>query len=195
VNRNAVKQEEPVVDAVSWNSAVLDLFGGWSFGWVGPREHDDWRRDATTVMSLKANDPRGWHSANHAPEVGEDRSGTGSPFMPWGPEQLGTSLYEIGSPSATQLLVALKGEWYQAANIPNFADRRDGLFRSSREIISRFGPDALFFTNASEAQDNPDADLLNPDTEWECLSVYTTDCGLVAVSDTEVGVFWAFWED
>jgi hypothetical protein len=42
---------------------------------------------------------------------------------------------------------------------------------------------------------NPDADLLNPDAEWNCLSNFTTDCGLIVVSDSEVGVFWAFDED
>ncbi|MGW7647655.1 hypothetical protein [Streptomyces bobili] len=139
---------------------MTDLFGGgWTFAWVGPREHDDWRRDAASVMSLKAIDPRGWKSVNHAPEVAEDRSGTGAPFMAWSPEQLNAS-----------------------------------LFSSSREILSRFGPSATFFTNASDARDNPNVDLLNSDAQWECLSVHTTDCGLVVVSDAEEGVFWAFWK-
>lgn len=82
--------------------------------------------------------------------------------MAWKPEQLNSGLYEICSASATQLLIALKGEWYQAANIPNLIDRRDGLLRSYREFLSQFGPSAAFFTKASDAQDNPNADLLNP---------------------------------
>ncbi|MEV5489234.1 hypothetical protein AB0L47_14685 [Streptomyces bobili] len=113
-------------------------------------------------MALKAIDTRGWNSVNHAPEVADGCSSTGGPFMAWKPEQLNSSLYEICSASATQLLIALKGEWYQAANIPNFIERRDGLLRSSREILSRFGPSAAFFTKASDAQDNPNAELLNP---------------------------------
>jgi hypothetical protein len=196
MKRSAVPEQEPVVDADSWNEAVLDLFGGgWTFAQVGPRHHDDWRRDVTTVMALKTADPRRWASLNYAPEVDENRSGTNSPFFSWSPEETGKSLHEIGAESAGRLLVALKGDLYQAANIPDFEQRKETLFKSSRTILSRFGAGSRFFTNAAEAHRNPDADLLNPDTEWDCLSVYTTDCGLVAVSDAEIGVFWAFWED
>ena len=91
--------------------------------------------------------------------------------------------------------MALKGEFFQAAGIPDFETRKEGLFKSSEEILSRFDSNSLFFTNAADARENRDADLLNPDTEWSCLSVYTTDCGVVVVSDTEVAAFWAFWED
>ncbi|AKJ12824.1 hypothetical protein ABB07_23145 [Streptomyces incarnatus] len=115
--------------------------------------------------------------------------------MPWSPEQIQESLYEIGGESATQLLVALQGDFYQAAGIKDFENRKEQLFKDSRTVLARFGANSTFFTNAADAYENPTVDLLNPDTEWSCLSVYTTDCGLVAVSDTEVGVFWAFWED
>ncbi|MFD7058679.1 hypothetical protein [Streptomyces sp. NPDC059906] len=196
MNRSAVPEQEPVVDAESWGAAVLELFGGgWTFAQVGPRRHDDWHRDVTTVMALKATDPRRWASLDYAPEIGENRSGTNSPFFPYSPEEIGTSLHEVGGESAGRLLVALQGDMYQAANIPDFDQRKESLFRSSRTILSRFGTPCRFFTNAAEAHRNPAADLLNPDTEWDCLSVYTTDCGLVAVSDTEIGVFWAFFED
>ncbi|MFE4048222.1 hypothetical protein [Streptomyces sp. YIM B13518] len=188
--------QEPVVDADSWNAAVLDLFGGgWTFARVGPRLHDDWRRDVTTVMALKAADPRRWTSLNHAPGVDENRSGTDSPFLPWSPEETVRSLHEIGVEPAGRLLVALQGELYQAFNIPDFAQRKETLFRSSRTILSRFDAGSRFFTNAAEARRNPDADLLNPDTEWDCLSVCISDCGLVVVSDAEIGVFWAFRDD
>ncbi|MFH8803641.1 hypothetical protein ACH4F6_29205 [Streptomyces sp. NPDC017936] len=197
VERLAPARAESVAQAVaSWKAAVLDLFGGgWSFAWVGPRDHQDWHRDVASVMALRVSDPRGWYSVDFAPESAESRGGAAAPFLPWSSEQLTASLFEVGPLSAAQLLVALKGEWYQAANIPDFENRKDELLRSSRRILSRFGPDASFFTNASEARNNPDADLLNPAAEWECLSDFTTDCGLVAVSATEVGVFWAFWED
>jgi hypothetical protein len=185
-----------VLDAGIWKAAVLDVLGGgWTFARVGPRQHEDWRRDALAVMTLRAEDPRRWHALNHAPDVGEDRSGIGAPFMGWSPDQLGGSLYEVREASARQLLAVLQGEHYQAAGIPDFDSRGEGLLRSARQVLSRFGPRARYFTNVSEARGNPDVDLLDADTEWECLAVYTTDCGLVAVSDTEVGVFWAFWED
>ncbi|BBC96348.1 hypothetical protein [Streptomyces griseofuscus] len=185
-----------MVDAASWESALFDLYGsGWTFARVGPRQHEDWRRDVAAVMALKVTDPRGWKTFNYAPEVNEDRSGIGAPFVLWSPEDLGESLYEIGRESAAQLLVALKGEFFQAAGILDFESRKEGLFKSSEEILSRFDSNSLFFTNAGDARENRDADLLNPDTEWSCLSVYTTDCGVVVVSDTEVAAFWAFWED
>ena len=103
--------------------------------------------------------------------------------------------FPVGRESATQLLVALQGEFYQSANIPDFAMRKDRLFECAGEILSRFGDNADHYTNAVEARDDPNADLTNPDTEWNCLSEFTTDCGLVVVSDSEVGVFWAFFED
>jgi hypothetical protein len=78
---------------------------------------------------------------------------------------------------------------------PNFIDRRDGLFRSSREILSRSGPSAAFFTKRIRRSGQSERRPAESDAQWECLSVYTTDCGFVVVSDTEVGVFWAFWED
>ncbi|MEU9591139.1 hypothetical protein ACGF7W_01320 [Streptomyces sp. NPDC048219] len=188
--------QEPALDADSWRAALLDLFGGgWTFAQVGPRRHEDWRRGAATVMALRSSDPRKWPSLNHAPEDDENRSGIGSPFVPWGPEQLGECLHEVARESAGQLLVALQGDWYQAAGIPDFERRRDSLFGSSRRVLSRFGPEARFYTNASAAQDDPAADLLNPEAMWDCLSVHTTDCGLIALSDAEIGVFWAFWED
>ncbi|MFI9343265.1 hypothetical protein ACIG0D_18645 [Streptomyces sp. NPDC052773] len=185
-----------MLDSASWKSALLDVLGsGWTFARVGPRRHEDWRRDVVAVMTLRAEDPRRWHGFDYAPEVGEDRSGIGAPFVRWPLDQLGACLYEVRRASAEQMLVALQGELYQASRIPDFDRRRDGLFRSARQVLSRFGPRARYFTNASEARGHPDACLLDADTAWECLSVFTTDCGLVAVSDTEVGVFWAFWED
>ncbi|MFI0086120.1 hypothetical protein [Streptomyces bobili] len=78
---------------------------------MGPREQEDWRRDAASVMALKAIDPRGWNSVDHAPEVADGCSGTGGPFMAWKPEHFNSSLHGIRSASATQLLIALKGEW------------------------------------------------------------------------------------
>ncbi|MFF8591777.1 hypothetical protein ACF061_10055 [Streptomyces sp. NPDC015220] len=186
-----------MLDAESWKVAVLDLLGGTcGFARVGPRRHRDWRRDVASTMALRSDDPRRWYSLSAPPAVEGDRSGIGAPFMLWSAEQIGAALTGIDGARATRLLIALQGEpHYQAAHIPDFANRRDALFRSARHVLSRFGPSARFLTNASGACADPDADWLNPDTQWECLSVHTTDCGLVAVSDDEVGVFWAFWED
>lgn len=190
-----MKPESNVLDSGRWKSAVTGLFrGAWPFVQVGPRAHDDWRRDVVKVMALEASDPRWWFSLNYAPEVAGVRNGV-SPFTPWNHVEIGKALFEVGRPSAVQLLVALQGDGYRADGIIDFESHRDQFFEFSRTILSRFGSTARFFANAAAARGNPNADLLNPDTEWECLSVYTTDCGLVAVSEDEVGVFWAFWED
>ncbi|MEU9440668.1 hypothetical protein AB0D42_07015 [Streptomyces sp. NPDC048304] len=45
--------------------------------------------------------------------------------VPWSPEQIQESLYEIGRESATQLLIALKGDFYQAAGIKDFENRKE----------------------------------------------------------------------
>ncbi|MFD7230824.1 hypothetical protein [Streptomyces sp. NPDC059881] len=174
-----------------------ELFGGgWTFAAVGPRANEDWRLDASAVMRLRAKDPRGWKAVNFAPERSTSGlSSTLEPFLPYAADELGAALFEITSESAAQLLVALRGEWFQAANIPEFENSKEGLFRAAREILARFGPEPACWTNRSAARGRPDADLLNAEAEFECLTGYTTDCGLVVASESEIGVFWAFFED
>ncbi|MEV5316115.1 hypothetical protein AB0K92_00310 [Streptomyces sp. NPDC052687] len=186
-----------MVDAESWEASVGELFGGgWTFAAVGPRTHEDWRLDASAVMRLRTRDPRGWKGVNFAPESSASGlASTSEPFLPYSADELGAALFEITPVSAAQLLVALKGEWFQAANIPDFENREEGLFRAAGEILARFGPEPHCWTNRSAARRRPDVDLLNAEAEFECLTGYTTDCGLVVASESEIGVFWAFFED
>ncbi|MFJ9893978.1 hypothetical protein ACIQPR_11675 [Streptomyces sp. NPDC091280] len=185
-----------MIDSTSWKSALLELLGGaFTFAAAGPRDHEDWRRDVQAVMSLKVTDPRKWGSLNCPPPTSGSRNTEVKPFADLRLDEFDTLLYAVGNKSATQLLVALQGQHYQAANIPDFENRKDRLFGCAEEILSRFGQEAAYYTNAADARTDPAADLLNPDTEWNCFSDFTTDCGLVVVSDSEVGVFWAFDED
>ncbi|WP_427921364.1 hypothetical protein [Streptomyces sp. cg40] len=186
-----------MTDSASWEAALLELFGGgWTFAAAGPRKNDDWRRDVLSVMALKVNDPRKWRSINLAPQGPGGEAGPDEPFLvDWSLDEFESLLYTVGELSASQLLIALQGEHYQACNIPDFENRRERLFAYSEEILSRFGPEATYYTNVAQARENPNADLLNPDSEWNCLSNFTTDCGVIVVSGSEVGVFWAFFED
>ncbi|MGW8378826.1 hypothetical protein [Streptomyces sp. ODS28] len=184
-----------MVNSTSWSTALHELLGGaFSFAAAGPREHEDWRRDVHSVLALKTADPRNWSSLNCSPPTSHARS-EDKPFADLRLDELDSLLYSVTRRSATQLLVALQGMHYQAANIPDFKNREETLFRSAEEVLARFEPGATYYTNAGAARNNPDADLLNPDTEWNRLSDFTTDCGLIVVAKSEVGVFWAFDED
>lgn len=185
-----------MVDSASWKTALLELLGGaFAFAAAGPRKHEDWRRDVQAVMTLKVTDPRKWGSLNFPPPSAGIEKTEEKPFTDLRLDEFDSLLYRVGKRSATQLLVALQGQFYQASHIPNFEIRKERLFGCAEEILSRFGDHATYYTNAAEARGTPDADLLNPDTEWNCLSDFTTDCGLIVISDFEVGVFWAFDED
>ncbi|MFJ7149608.1 hypothetical protein ACIQVT_15595 [Streptomyces sp. NPDC100445] len=185
-----------MIDSTSWQSALLELFGGtFAFAAAGPRRNEDWRRDVQAVMALEAFDPRNLGVINCPPPTSDVEKAEGKPFADLRIEEFDELLYGIGRRSAAQLLVALQGLHYQAANIPDFEARKERLFDSAELILSRFGQRATYCTNAAEARGDSDPDLLNPDTEWNRLSDFTTDCGLIVVADSEVGVFWAFDED
>lgn len=186
----------PVIDSASWESALLELFGGaLAFAAAGPRNHDDWRRDVQAVMTLNVPDPRRWGSLNVTPSGPGSEKSPETPFADLRLEEFDSLLYRVGYKSASQLLVALQGEYYQSSNIPDFENRKERLFECADIVLSRFSTEAVYYTNLAAARVDPDMDLLNPDAEWNCLSRFTTDCGLVVVSDSEVGVFWAFDED
>jgi len=184
------------MDSTSWKEALLELFGGaFTFAAAGPRNHDDWRRDVQAVMTLKVADPRKWWSLNCPPQASGIEKTEEKPFADLHFDEFDSLLYRVGKQSASQLLLALQGQHYQSANVPDFESRKERLVECTDKLLSRFGPEAVYYTNAAEARNDPNADLLNPDTEWNCLSEFTTDCGLIVVADSEVGVFWAFDED
>lgn len=179
-------------DQDRWHDAVLTLFGGMAFAMTGAREHADWRRDAANVMRLKAVDPRGWTSINGAPDG--DVWTTCGPSVPFLPPSLDDfdSVFEVSRESAAQLLVTLQGEWFQTAGIPEFEAKKDELLAQAGVILGRFGAAATCYTNASAAKGNQHANMFLREAMYESFTDYTMDCGLIVVSDSEVGVFWSF---
>ncbi|WP_433570764.1 hypothetical protein [Streptomyces sp. CA-251247] len=182
------------MDEASWSASLRALFGEGMFAAVGARRHKDWRRDAFDVMRLTTDDPRGWPRLVMAP--GGRRYGTGpdNPFTAVTPAAY-ASVFPVARTGAEQLLVSLLGDWFQVDGIPDFAARERELISHARGVLERFGRDALYFTNVSAALDDPHADMFRREGSYECFTEHVMDCGVIAVSAGEVGVFWGFTID
>ncbi|MET9553361.1 hypothetical protein [Streptomyces sp. NPDC006645] len=181
-------------DEASWSRSLQNLFGEDMFAAVGARVNDDWRLDALDVMQLKTVDPRGWLRLVKA-EGGRDY-GTGSenPFIAVTPADF-DSVFPVARTGAGQIMVTLLGEWFQVEDIPEFAAREAELTSHARVILERFGEDALFFTNATPARENPHADMFRREGAYEGFTGHVIDCGVIALSAAEVGIFWGFTID
>ncbi|MFD5690005.1 hypothetical protein [Streptomyces rubiginosohelvolus] len=164
-------------DDARWSRSLRALFGEEMFAAVGARRRGDWRLDALDVMrSAKAS------------------STAGSPDGPFGavtPDDF-TGVFPVSRSGAEQIVTTLQGEWFQADGIPDFSVRGAELTAHAGTVLGRFGRDALFFTNAVTARDDPHADMLRRDGAYEGFTGHVMDCGVIAVSATEVGVFWGF---
>ncbi|MEW1801503.1 hypothetical protein ACIGO7_33455 [Streptomyces virginiae] len=182
------------IDATSWSRSVRTLFGEGMFAAVGARRRDDWRLDALDVMQLRTDDPRGWSKAAAAPGGRDDGTGPGSPFAAVTRGDF-TTAFPVSRRGAEQILVTLQGDWFQSEDIPDFDAREAELTSHARTILERFGEDALFFTNAATARENPDADMFRREGAYECFTSHVLDCGVIALSATEVGIFWSFTVD
>ncbi|MDQ0986199.1 hypothetical protein [Streptomyces sp. V2I9] len=62
-------------------------------------------------------------------------------------------------------------------------------------LPGRFGADAVLFTDAVTARTDPHVDMFHRDGVYEGFTGHVMDCGVIAVSATEVGVFRAFSTD
>jgi hypothetical protein len=64
----------------------------------------------------------------------------------------------------------------------------------ARTILARYGDAATYHTNVSRPGPVPGTlDFTTSHWGYNPLSdVYSEDCGLIVVSDTEVGMFWNF---
>lgn len=182
------------IDDVSWNRSLRAIFGEGMFAAVGARRRDDWRLDALDVMRLRADDPRGWRSIAVAPAGSDGGAGSETPF-----DAVTSSDFDAAFPvarsGAEQIMVTLQGEWFQTEDIQDFDAREAELISHARVILERFGADALFFTNAVTARTNPHADMFGREGAYEGFTNHVMDCGVIAVSAAEVGIFWSFTTD
>lgn len=181
-------------DQASWNRSLRALFGEGMVAAVGARRRDDWRLDALDAMQLKSDDPRKWLNSATAP--GGRRYGTGpeNPFIAVTPGDF-DSAFPVSRRGAEQVMVTLQSEWFHIEGIPGFAEQAAELMAHAGVLLGRFGSDPLFFTNVSAARENPHADMFDHGGAYEGFSGHVLDCGVIAVSATEVGIFWGFTVD
>jgi hypothetical protein len=178
-------------DETVWDRALSALFGDGMFAAIGPRRHDDWRRDVMDAMGVRTREPGGrLRITKVRPRAASDTEG---PFASVTPAHF-DRVYEVSGRGAAQILVTLQGEWFSVAGIPDAETKKGGLLSHARALLGRFGEGARYFTNISAARGDPDADMFERDSAYEGFTEYAMDCGLVVVSASEVGVFWSFLE-
>ncbi|MCP9944279.1 hypothetical protein LUX12_04920 [Streptomyces somaliensis] len=109
------------------------------------------------------------------------------------PEYVAPRLKEIDRDSAENLLLALTEEGCTLSNLQYFDESEDELRAMARTVLARYGNEATYHTNVSKTGSAPGTlDFTLQSLGYNPLSVFTEDCGLVIVSDTEIGLFWTF---
>ncbi|MEU2864649.1 hypothetical protein [Streptomyces mirabilis] len=192
-------------DARAWAEALSMYERRYSYVSVGPRAHQDWVRDVAAVMRREVTDPRSWRWLD-VDEGEEER--LEEPFFPFvlppsapqGAAAWRRGLWTVPRTSVERLLVMLSTTWLdvpreRARN--DFETRRPELERKARVILSRFPEETSFHTNAGYPRARTDSRTDAPDfyeaiTGCTPFSQYDWDLGLIAVSATELGLFWSF---
>lgn len=181
------------VDQMSWDAAVRHLYGD-AFAYVatGPRRHEDWTLDVLALMARAVPDPRGWARIDDM-EAPKWVKSPVWPFADVSPEYVASRLMEIDRDSAENLLLAITGGDCTLANLQDFTESPGELRAMARTILARYGDEATYHTNVSKTGSAPGTlDFTLETLGYSPMSVFTEDCGLVVVSDTEVGMFWNF---
>ncbi|MEU6171213.1 hypothetical protein ABZ832_04740 [Streptantibioticus parmotrematis] len=179
-----------ILSQTSWESALQFLDDAYTIAMVGPRLHDNWQQDVAPIMRREAQDPRGWTGL--IPEE-DDRyyEGPYYPFRPTAPDELPDALEEIDADAAAYQLVLMSSDTLRPSGIPGWPESKTRVLRDARTVLSRFTPDCVFYTNSSRrwgpSPEFTDASLRGT---WLTLRPYM-DLGLLAVTDTEIGLFWA----
>ncbi|MGW4159912.1 hypothetical protein [Streptomyces sp. NPDC004788] len=181
------------VDQKSWEAAVRHLFeDAYPYDATGPRRHENWVLDVLALMA-RVPDPRGWTGLD---DPAHSREHDGSPTYPFAdhpPEYVAERLKEIDRDSAENLLLALTDDCCTLSNLRRFTESEEELRVMARTILARYGDKATYHTNVSRPGPVPGTlDFTTSHWGYSPLSVYSEDCGLVVVSDTEVGMFWNF---
>ncbi|WP_030851859.1 hypothetical protein [Streptomyces sp. NRRL F-4474] len=190
------------IDQASWEAAVQHLYeDGFAFIATGPRQHEDWRADVLAVMERAVPDPRGWagidpiaheRTAEH-PAVPFCRPAfRDDPLRPLTPADVGERLYEIDRASAENLLLALTDDGCTLRNLERFSESFEELQEMARTILGRYGDTFTCHSNLGQARRTGKLDFGGKSIGWTPMTFYGEDCGLVVVSGTEVGLFWAF---
>lgn len=182
------------VDQTSWEAAVRHLHeDAYPYDATGPRRHEDWVLDVLKLMARAVPDPRGWTGLDDSAQDPEREGFATYPFAVHSPEYIAQRLREIDRASAENLLLALTDDCCTLSNLKRFAESEGELRAMARTILARYGDEATYHTNVSRLGPVPGAlDFTTSHWGYNPLSVYSEDCGLIVVSDTEVGMFWNF---
>ncbi|MFE0699288.1 hypothetical protein [Streptomyces sp. NPDC058872] len=186
-------QSDMTVDRASWETAVRHLYeDASSYDATGARRHEDWVLDVLALMA-RVPDPRGWAGLDDAAQDPERAASPTHPFIAHPPDHIRTRLREIDRDSAENLLLALTDDRCTLSNLKRFEETEEELRVMARTVLARYGDAAAHYTNVDRPGAVPGTlDFTTPGWGYSPLSVFTEDCGLVVVSDTEVGMFWNF---
>ncbi|MFD5496328.1 hypothetical protein ACTWJ9_02790 [Streptomyces sp. GDS52] len=181
-------------DQTSWDAAVRHLYrDATAYIATGPRRHEDWTLDVLALMARAVSDPRGWARVDDAEKDPERVGNPTWPFAAHPPEYVAPRLKEIDRDSAESLLLALTEGGCTLSNLQYFTESPDELRAMARTILARYGDEATYHTNVSKRGSAPGTlDFTLESMGYSLMSVFTEDCGLVVVSNTEVGLFWNF---
>ncbi|MGW7073372.1 hypothetical protein ACWGII_37475 [Streptomyces sp. NPDC054855] len=182
------------VDQTAWEAAVRHLFeDAYPFDATGPRRHEDWVLDVLALMARAVPDPRGWTGLDDPAQVPESEGVPTYPFVVEPPEYIAPRLQEIDRESAENLLLALTDDRCTLSNLRRFTESEEELREMARTILARYGDGAGYHTNVKvPGHVSGTLDFTSSGFAYNPLSSYTEDCGLIVVSDTEVGMFWNF---
>lgn len=204
LTRAALREEGPSrmsIDQMSWEAAVRHLYeDAFTFSATGPRNHEDWQVDVLAVMERAVPDPRGWTGLD---DTANERTAEfpAYPFRPpfkadpqrrLTPADVGERLREIDRASAENLLLAITEDRCTLRNLERFSESFEELQEMARTILARYGDAFTCHTNVSTVGHVGRLDFGGQSVGWTPMTFYGEDCGLVVVSDTEVGVFWTF---
>lgn len=138
-------------------------------------------------------DPRGWVGLDDAAQDPERAASPTYPFVFHSSDHIRNCLREIDRNSAENLLLALTDDRCTLSNLRRFTESEEELRFMARTVLARYGDAATFHTNVDRPGTAPGTlDFATPNWGYRPLSVYSEDCGLIVVSDTEIGMFWNF---
>lgn len=185
------------VDQIAWEAAVRHLFeDAFPYDATGPRRHEDWVLDVLALMARAVPDPRGWTGLDDTAQTPERETYPTYPFAVHPPEYIALRLHDIDRASAENLLLALTDDCCTLSNLKRFTQSEEELRAMARTILARYGDEATYHTNVSRPGPVPGTlDFTTSHWGYSPLALtkdYSEDCGLIVVSDTEVGMFWNF---